>query len=87
VKPKVIFFTPSSSGPVTVTVSTNQQGYVSEFDTCGGASGVATVTQGTGNYWTVTAGSQQGSCKALFVLKNTSGQKLGHAVLHITNFL
>lgn len=89
VKPKVIFFTASNPGPVTVTVSTQQQGTVSEVDDCGGASGVATITQNTGtsDKWTVTAGAQQGSCKALYILDNTSGQKIGHAVLHITNFL
>jgi|SRR5579862_3389207 len=89
VTPHVIYFTASNPGPVTVTVHTQQQGTVSEIDDCGGASGVATVTQdtGSGNTWTVTAGAQQGSCKALYLLKNSSGQKIGHAVLHITNFL
>ena len=89
VKPHRIFFTVSNPGPVAVTVTTQQQGTVSEVDTCGGASGVATVTQDTGStgQWTVTAGAQQGSCKALYILDNTSGQKIGQAVLHITNFL
>jgi len=88
VTPHRIFFTVSNPGPVTVTVNTQQQGTISEVDTCGGASGIATVAQiGTTNQWTVTAGAQQGSCKALFILKNTSGQKLGQAVLHITNFI
>jgi hypothetical protein len=87
VKPHRVFFTVSNPGPVTVTVTTQKQGTVSETDTCGGASGIATVTQGTGDQWTVTAGAQQGSCKALFILQNTSGQKIGQAVLHITNFL
>lgn len=87
VKPRRVFFTVSNPGPVTVTVTTQQQGTVTETDTCGGASGIATVTQGTGDQWTVTAGAQQGSCKALFILANTSGQKIGQAVLHITNFL
>jgi hypothetical protein len=71
-----------------VTVNTRQQGTVSEVDTCGGASGIATIVQqGTSDQWTVTAGAQTGSCKALFILKNTSGQKIGRAVLHITNFI
>lgn len=89
VKPNRIFFTVSNPGPVTVTVSTQQQGTVSEVDTCGGASGVASVMQDTGStgQWTVTAGAQQGSCKALYILDNTSGKKIGQAVLHITNFL
>jgi len=88
VTPHRIFFTVSNPGPVTVTVNTQQQGTISEVDTCGGASGIATGAQiGTTNQWTVTAGAQQGSCKALFILKNTSGQKLGQAVLHITNFI
>ena len=89
VKPRRIFFTVSNPGPVTVTVTTQEQGTVSEVDTCGGASGVASVTQDTGStgQWTVTAGAQQGSCKALFILSDTSGKKIGEAVLHITNFL
>lgn len=87
VKPHRVFFTVSNPGPVTVTVSTRKQGTVSETDTCGGASGIATITQGTGDQWTVTAGAQQGSCKALFILKNSSGKKIGQAVLRITNFL
>jgi hypothetical protein len=88
VTPHVIYFTVSNPGPVTVTVKTRTQGVVSEVDTCGGASGVATVTQiSTSDEWSVAAGAQQGSCKALFILNNTTGQKIGQAVLHITNFL
>jgi len=87
VQPRRVFFTVSNPGPVTVTVTTQEQGTVSEVDTCGGASGVATVTQSTGDQWTVTAGSQTGSCKALFILADSSGHRIGEAVLHITNFL
>jgi len=88
VTPHRIFFTVSNPGPVTVTVNAKQQGTITEVDTCGGASGVASVVEvGTTDQWTVTAGAATGSCKALFILKNTSGQKLGQAVLHITNFL
>ncbi|MBV9332427.1 MAG: hypothetical protein JO146_00315, partial [Candidatus Eremiobacteraeota bacterium] len=68
-------------------VSTQQQGTITETDTCS-ASGIATVAEvGTTNQWTVTAGSTQGSCKALFILKDTGGNKLGQAVLRITNFI
>lgn len=88
VTPHRIFFTVSNPGPVTVTVKTQQQGVVTETDTCGGTSGVASVVEiGTTDQWTVTAGALTGSCKALFILKDTSGMKLGQAVLHITNFL
>jgi hypothetical protein len=87
VTPHLIFFTSSNPGPVTVKVHTRKQGTVSELDDCGGASGIATVTQGSGDQWTVTAGAQEGQCKALFILKNSSGKKIGQAVLHITNFL
>jgi hypothetical protein len=87
VKPNRIFFTPSSPGPVTVTVTTQKTGTVSEIDDCFGASGIATVAQGTGDQWTVTAGAQEGQCKALFILKNSGGHRIGLAVLHITNLL
>ncbi len=88
VKPHRVFFTPSNPGPFTVTVTANKQGTISEQDTCGGASGIATVAEvGTTDQWTVTAGPQTGSCKALFILKNSSGTKIGQAVLHITNFI
>lgn len=87
VTPDRIFFTPSNPGPVTVRDHTRKKGTVSEIDDCGGASGIATVAQGSGDQWTVTAGAQEGSCKALFTLKNSSGKKIGQAVLHITNFL
>jgi hypothetical protein len=88
VTPHRVFFTVSNPGPFTVTVKTRQTGAVSEQDTCGGSTGVATVVQvGTTDQWTVTAGPLQGSCKALFILKDTSGNKLGQAVLHITNFI
>lgn len=84
VSPRSVYFTSSNPGPVTVKINTKEQGTVSEVDDC---SGIATVTQGSENQWTVTAGVQQGSCKALFILKNSNGKKIGHAVLHITNFL
>ena len=90
VTPHVIYFTASNPGPVTVTVKTQQAGTVSEIDDCGGASGIAMLMEGTGSasdQWTVTAGSQTGSCKALFILTDSSGKRLGHAVLHITNFI
>lgn len=86
VSPNKIFFTPSSSGPVTVNVRTQMQGTVSELDDCA-STGIATISQGTGTQWTVTAGSTTGSCKALFTLKNSNGKKIGHAVLHITNLI
>jgi hypothetical protein len=87
VRPHRVFFTPSNPGPVTVTVTTQKQGTVSEIDDCGGASGIATVTQGTGDQWTAAAGAQVGQCKAAFILKDSNGNRIGLTVLHITNFI
>jgi hypothetical protein len=58
---------------------------LSEDDNCGGASGIATVTQGSDDDWTVTAGATQGSCTATFAYKNKQGKQIGYADLGITN--
>lgn len=89
VTPCSITFDASSMGPDTVTVRApkSKKGAVTEFDDCGGPSGVATVTQGTGNDWTVTAGSTAGSCTATFDFANHHGKVVGHADLAITNNL
>ena len=44
----------------------NKKGTLTESDNCGGASGIATVTQGSGDSWIVTAGAETGSCTATF---------------------
>jgi hypothetical protein len=87
VTPCSVDLTASSSGPDTVTVRTpkSKKGKLSESDTCGGASGIATVTQGSGDDWTVTAGLTTGSCTATFDYTNKHGKVIGYADLDITN--
>lgn len=87
VTPCSVDFTASSSGPQTVSVRTpkNKKGTLSEADFCGGASGIATVTQGSGDDWTVTAGATTGSCTATFSFNNKKGKTVGWAALDITN--
>lgn len=78
----------SAPGPDTVTVRTplDKKGTLNESDDCGGPSGVATVTQGSGKDWIVTAGGTTGSCTATFkYLSLKKGKTLGHADLAITN--
>ena len=69
----------------TVTTKTNKHNTVSESDNCGGASGIATVTQGTGDTWIVAAGVTTGSCSATFTATNKHGKTKGQATLSITN--
>jgi hypothetical protein len=87
VDPCSITFTPSNPGPDTLTVSVprDKKGTISESDNCGGPSGIATVTQGSGNEWAVTAGSTTGSCTATFDYANKRGKVVGSANLSITN--
>ena len=60
--PCTITFDASNTGPDTVPVRTHEdkKGTLTESDNCGGASGVATVTRGSGDDWTVTAGPTHG---------------------------
>lgn len=69
----------------TVTTKTNKHNTVSEGDNCGGPTGIATVTQGTGDTWVVTAGATTGSCTATFTATNKQGKTKGSADLSITN--
>lgn len=87
VTPCTVDFTVSSPGPDTVSVRTpqNKKGTLGEQDNCGGASGIATVTQGTGTDWIVTAGATTGSCTATFSYTSKHGKVLGSAQLSITN--
>jgi hypothetical protein len=90
VTPCSIDFTASSPGPDSVAVRTpkNKKGTLSEKDDCGGPSGVATVAQGSGNTWVVTAGPTTGSCTAEFdYLSFKHGKQIGWAQLSITNSL
>lgn len=74
-----------SQPTATVTTKTNKHNTVSESDNCGGPSGIATVTQGTGDTWIVTAGATTGSCTATFTATNKHGKVKGTADLSITN--
>lgn len=87
VDPCAIDLTPSNPGPIAVTVNTREskKGTFTESDNCGGASGTATVTQGTGDQWIVAAGGTTGSCTAVFSFQNKRGKTVGTADLSITN--
>jgi hypothetical protein len=87
VTPCSVTFTSSNVGPFSVTVRTpkNKKGALTELDSCGGASGIATVTQGSGDDWNVTAGAETGSCTATFTYANKHGKTTGSAELDITN--
>lgn len=86
VTPCRVDFTASNSGPQSVTLRTphGSKGSVVEHDNCGGASGIATVTQGSDDTWVVTAGATAGTCHARFNYFN-NGQRVGFAVLEIKN--
>jgi hypothetical protein len=88
VTPCSVDLTVSNPGPDTVIVRTpeRKKGTLSEQDTCGGASGIATVTQGSGDSWIVTAGATTGSCTATFNFESGKKHKIvGSADLAITN--
>ena len=89
VTPCTVTFDASNYGPDTVVTRTpkTKKGTLSESDDCGGASGIATVAQGSGNDWTVTAGLTAGTCTAEFDFTNHHGKKIGWATLSITNNL
>lgn len=84
VKPCSVTLT-ASMPTATVATKTNKHNTVTETDDCGGATGVATVTQGTGDNWVVAAGATTGSCTATFTATNKHGKTKGTADLSITN--
>jgi hypothetical protein len=88
VTPCKVILTASQPGPDTVTLRTpkGSKGSVVEHDTCGGASGKATITQQTTDTWEVTAGAEAGNCHAKFNYFN-NGQRVGWAVLLIENMI
>jgi hypothetical protein len=88
VAPCRIRFSAANPGPDTVYVRTpkGSKGMLRESDHCGGASGIATITQGSGDAWIVTAGPTTGHCKARFSYFNNN-QKTGWATLRINNTL
>lgn len=76
----------SASKPtVTVTLRTpkGSKGSVVEHDSCGGASGIASIS-GSGTSWQVAAGAMQGACKARFSYFNNA-QKVGWVRIKIQN--
>lgn len=90
VDPCTVTFDASNYGPDTVTIRTpkTKKGTIVEKDDCGGASGIATVTQASGNDWTVAAGPTAGTCTAEFDFMSFKHDKLiGYALLSITNNL
>ena len=86
IKVKPCSVTLSVSAPTaTVAIETNKHNTVTEADNCGGASGIATVTQSTGENWIVAAGAMTGSCTATFTATDKHGKTKGTASLSITN--
>lgn len=88
VTPCSVDLTVSNPGPDTVIVRApeRKKGTLQEQDNCGGASGIATVTQGSGDSWVVTAGATTGSCTATFnFVSGKHGKVVGSADLAITN--
>lgn len=88
VTPCRLHFTLAHPGPDTVSVRTpnGKKGTLLESDHCGGVSGIATIVQGSGDTWIVTAGPTTGHCKARFNYFNNN-QKVGWATLRINNGL
>ncbi|MGB6712684.1 MAG: hypothetical protein WBE30_03595 [Candidatus Cybelea sp.] len=88
VTPCKVVLTASQPGPDTVTLRTphGSKGSVDEHDTCGGASGKATITQVSTDTWQVTAGAEAGDCHAKFNYFN-NGQRVGWAYLKIENMI
>jgi hypothetical protein len=70
VTPCLVTLSSSNPGPVTLTVKTpnGSKGELREHDVCG-SKGIATIT-GSGDTWTVTAGSTAGECLANFKYSN-----------------
>lgn len=87
VTPCSVDLTASNPGPDTVVVRTpqNKKGTLTESDNCASA-GIATLTQGSGDTWTVTAGANTGSCTATFDFTSGKHHKVvGSAQLAVTN--
>ena len=90
VTPCTVTFDASNYGPDTVVVRVpkTKKGTLVESDDCGGASGIATVTQGSGHDWTISPGLTAGTCTAEFDYMNFKhNKKIGYATLSITNNL
>jgi hypothetical protein len=87
--PCSVDFTPSSYGPVTVTIRLpkDKKGTLTESDNCGGASGIASVTVNPSDptQYVVAAGAVTGYCTATFDYNSKRGKLLGYANVDITN--
>lgn len=83
--PCLVRLTASNPGPITVTLRTphGSKGTIVEHDTCGGASGKASIS-GSGDTWQVTAGAIEGDCIARFNYHNNA-QKVGWVEVKIEN--
>ena len=68
---------------VTVRTPKGSKGSVVEHDTCGGATGIASIS-GSDNSWQVTAGATKGTCKARFNYFNNA-KKIGWVRIKIQN--
>lgn len=86
VTPCRVLLNASNPGPVALTVKTpnGSKSKLKEHDLCG-ALGIATIS-GSGDSWTVTAGSNTGTCRATFAYFN-NGNKVGWARAIIDNQL
>ena len=68
---------------MTLRTPRGSKGSIVEHDTCGGASGIASIA-GSADSWQVTAGAMQGDCKARFNYFNNA-QKVGWVEIKIQN--
>jgi hypothetical protein len=86
VTPCTVDLSPSNPGPVGLSLKTphGSKGSVREHDVCG-TKGIATIT-GSGDSWSVTAGSNPGVCLANFAYFN-NGHKVQFGRSRITNTL
>lgn len=84
VTPCKVRLSPSNPGPITLTLKTphGSKGSIKQHGGCG-AKGIATIS-GSGHSWTVTAGSNPGTCRATFVYFN-NGHRVQFARAFITN--
>ena len=68
-----------------VTITAPSGSTVTEKDNCtNGTKTIATVT-GSGTNYVVSSGNTKGHCKAIFTAKSSTGKRIGHAGLPITN--
>lgn len=85
ITPCRVKFDVANQGPLSISLHTphGSKGKVVERDTCGGASGMASLS-GSGKSWAATAGARRGRCRVRFTYSN-NGKEVGWAVLRIHN--